>query len=108
MKVLAELCGTWNGGTSPHFENLGCFIPYKEVIKQILVVECRKLMKAPQGLAAPVTPDFCLKTLDIFFSSSLFCVVACCKGQIVSQRVMSLESRSGFNSDWPLLKGDRH
>lgn len=67
VKVFAELCGTWNGGTSPHFENLGCFIPYKEVIKQILVVECRKLMKAPQGLAARMTPDVCLKTLDIFF-----------------------------------------
>lgn len=43
-----------------------------------------------------------------FFSSSLFSVVACCKGQYVSQRVTRLEFRSGFSPDWSLLKGDRH
>ena len=67
MKVFAELSGTWSGGISPRSENLGCFIPYKEVIKQILVVESRKLIKAPQGLAAPMAPAFCLKTLHLFF-----------------------------------------
>lgn len=66
MKVFLELSGTWSGGTSHHSENSGWFIPYKDVIKQILVVESRKLMKAPQGLAAPVTPGFCLKTLHFF------------------------------------------
>lgn len=70
MKVCAELSGTWNGGASPYSENLGCFIPYKEVIQQFLVAESRKLMKAPQGLAAPMTPAFSLKTLRVFFSSS--------------------------------------
>lgn len=85
MKVFAELSGTWNGSALPYSENLGCFIPYKEVIKQFLVAESKKLMKTPQGLAAPMTAAFGSKTLRFFFSSSLFCVVACCKGQIVSQ-----------------------
>jgi len=93
VELFAELSGTWGGGT------LGCFIPYKEIIKQICVVESRILMKSPQALAAPMSPDFCLRTLNFFFSRCLFFVVARCKGQNVSQRVMRLESGNGFNSD---------